>query len=207
MILATNEDLAKAVAEGRFRQDLFYRINVINVELPPLARADLRHPAPGPALSPAGVRGLAASRRAAFRRGRWRALQRYPWPGNVRELQNVIERAVLLGKGESIGLDDLPGSVMAAGPVCVEPLGERTLKEAMDDPERQIILDVLEANQWNRQLTAETWASTAPRSTRRCAAWACNRRGRPCRRAILSPRVAQASCLCCKDTGWKPLLR
>jgi len=84
------------------------------------------------------------------------ALGRFRWPGNVRELENVIERAVLLGKGTVIGIDDLPAAVVAAGPARLEPVGEQTLKHALEAPERQIILEVLEANQWNRQATAET---------------------------------------------------
>jgi DNA-binding NtrC family response regulator len=155
VILATNEDLSKAVAEGRFRQDLYFRINVINIELPPLREriSDI------PLLAEhflarvcnecgKGVRDLTDDALAA--------LQRYRWPGNVRELQNAIERAVLLGKGQTIGLDDLPSSLRAAAPAAVAPVGNRTLKEAMENPERQIILDVLEANRWNRHATAET---------------------------------------------------
>jgi len=84
------------------------------------------------------------------------ALQGYRWPGNVRELENVIERAVLLGKGNMIGLEDLPSNLAMAGPVPVAPVGTRTLKQALEAPERQIILEVLESNDWNRQVTAET---------------------------------------------------
>jgi len=155
VILATNEDLSAAVAEGRFRQDLFYRINVINIELPSLrdrisdipllaehflgmVREDSGRP----------VRGFTEEALAT--------LQRYHWPGNVRELQNVIERAVLLGKGEVIAIEDLPSSLAAAGPVSVEPIGNRTLKQALEGPERQIIRDVLDSNNWNRHATAET---------------------------------------------------
>ncbi len=154
LILATNEDLASAVAEGRFRQDLFYRVNVINVELPPLrerisdvpllARHFLRQ-----VCEDAGktVRGITDEAMAA--------LQSYRWPGNVRELQNVIERGVLLGKSDTLGLEDLPPSLAAAGPIVVEPATGRTLKQALEGPERQIILEVLETNHWNRQATAE----------------------------------------------------
>jgi DNA-binding NtrC family response regulator len=154
VILATNEDLAAAVAGGRFRQDLFYRVNVINIELPALrerisdipllARHFLEQ-----VCQDAGktVRGFADEAMAA--------LQGYRWPGNVRELQNVIERAVLLGKRDVIGLEDLPPGLAAAGPIPVEPVGNRTLKQALEAPERQIILDVLEAHDWNRHATAE----------------------------------------------------
>ena len=68
----------------------------------------------------------------------------------------MIERAVLLGKGSVIGFEDLPNSLISAGPVSVEPIGSRSLKQAMENPERQIIREVLEANNWNRLATAET---------------------------------------------------
>ncbi len=154
VILATNENLSEAVADGRFRQDLFYRINVINIELPPLREriSDI------PLLADhflADVREDAGKQVHGFSDEAVAALQRYRWPGNVRELQNVIERAVLLGKSDMIGLEDLPGELAAAAPVGLEPIGTRTLKQAMEGPERQIIREVLEANQWNRHVTAE----------------------------------------------------
>ena len=154
VILATNENLTELVAEGRFRQDLFYRVNVINIELPPLrerisdipllARHFLEE-----VCQDAGktVRGLSPEASTA--------LQRYNWPGNVRELENVIERAVLLGKSDTIQLDDLPRNVAAVMPLSVEKTAGRTLKEALAAPERQIILEVLEDHDWNRFATAE----------------------------------------------------
>ncbi len=154
VILATNENLAELVAAGRFRQDLYYRVNVINVELPPLrerisdipllARHFLEEVCQDAGKS---VRGLSEEAVAA--------LQRYNWPGNVRELENVIERAVLLGKSDTIQLDDLPRAVAAVGPLSIDKTAGRTLKEALAAPERQIILDVLEDNDWNRFATAE----------------------------------------------------
>jgi DNA-binding NtrC family response regulator len=153
VILATNEDLGRAVAEGRFRQDLFYRINVINVELPALRDriSDI------PLLADHFLRQVcedSGKHVSGFTEEAMAALQRYRWPGNVRELENVMERAVLLGKGATIGMEDLPTAVVAAAPARIEPAGQ-SLKKALQDPERQIILDVLEANQWNRQATAE----------------------------------------------------
>ena len=155
VILATNEDLSSALAEGRFRQDLFYRINVINIELPTLREriSDI------PLLADhflAEVREDAGKNVRGFTDEALGALQGYSWPGNVRELQNVIERAVLLGKNEVIGLEDLPSELAAAGPIRVEPVGTRTLKQALEGPERQIIRDVLETNNWNRHVTAES---------------------------------------------------
>jgi DNA-binding NtrC family response regulator len=82
------------------------------------------------------------------------ALQRYRWPGNVREMQNVIERAVLLGKNSVIGVEDLPTSVAAGGGLSIESVGTQSLKQALSAPEKQLILETLEAHNWNRQLTA-----------------------------------------------------
>ena len=154
VILATNEDVSAAVAEGRFRQDLFYRINVINIELPALRDriSDI------PLLADhflAEVRQDSGKTVHGFTDQAVAALQRYPWPGNVRELQNVIERAVLLGKSDMIAIEDLPPQLAAAGPVSIEPIGTRTLKQALEGPERQIIREVLEAHNWNRHETAE----------------------------------------------------
>ena len=83
------------------------------------------------------------------------ALQQYHWPGNVRELQNVVERAVLLGKSDCIMAEDLPQTLAAEVPTVVKPVPGRTLKEALAAPERQIILDVLKSKNWNRNATAD----------------------------------------------------
>jgi DNA-binding NtrC family response regulator len=153
-VLATNENLERRVAEGNFRLDLFYRINVINIELPPLREriSDI------PLLAQhflAEVCRESSRKVTGFTDAAIATMQHYPWPGNVRELQNCVERAVLLGKRDVVDVDELPGTLSTMRSVSVEPLGARTLKQAMSDPERQIILDVLEANQWNRQLTAD----------------------------------------------------
>jgi len=154
VILATNEDLAKAVAEGRFRQDLYFRINVINIELPPLREriGDI------PLLAEHFLKRICSECGKSvrgFTQEALTALQRYHWPGNVRELQNVVERSVLLGKGQVIGLEELPPNIVAGAPVPLEQISGRSLKDALALPERQIILEVLEANRWNRQATAE----------------------------------------------------
>ncbi len=154
VILATNDDLSKLVAEGRFRQDLFYRINVINVELPPLREriSDI------PRLAEHFLQQVcedSGKQVRGFTDDAMAALQRYRWQGNVRELENVIERAVLLGKEDVVGVDDLPQAVTATGSVSVESAAGRSLKQALESPERQIIREVLEANNWNRNLTAE----------------------------------------------------
>ena len=85
-------------------------------------------------------------------------MQQYKWPGNVRELQNIVERAVLLGSGPQLGIQDLPSHISACQTetLTVSPLAQRqTLKAALEGPERQIILQSLRENNWNRNETAE----------------------------------------------------
>ena len=155
IILATNEDLEVAVREGRFRQDLWYRINVINLELPSLSQrsGDI------PSLADHFLQEVCANTGKdfdGFDSGAINALQSYNWPGNVRELQNVIERAVLLGKGPRVTIADLPAHITTGVPVAtVAASTKQTLKEALEAPERQIILQVLRENNWNRNLTAD----------------------------------------------------
>jgi DNA-binding NtrC family response regulator len=154
VVLATNEDLEKLVREGRFRQDLYYRVNVISLELPSLREriSDIpmlaRHFL-GEVCTEAGrpVREFSDEALAA--------MQHYRWPGNVRELQNVVERCVLLGKGERIGVEDLPPNLRADAPQVSFVPGPKSLKQALENPERRIILEVLEQNNWNRTATAE----------------------------------------------------
>lgn len=156
VILATNENLSQAVAEGRFRQDLYYRVNVINVELPSLRDRISDIPLLAQHFLEAVCEETGKPHRE-FSEEAVAALQRYRWPGNVRELQNIIERAVLLGKGTTITLEDLPGQLTAgAATFSAQPVPGRTLKEALEGPERQIILEVLRANDWNRNETADT---------------------------------------------------
>jgi transcriptional regulator with PAS, ATPase and Fis domain len=155
VVLATNEDLARLVAEGRFRQDLYYRINVINVGLPPLRSrvSDI------PMLAHSFLEQVREDSRrqvTGFADEALAAMERYSWPGNVRELQNVVERAVLLGKGPVITSTDLPPELRGTGTVIVSTaVGHKSLKEALEGPERQIIREVLEANGWNRNATAD----------------------------------------------------
>lgn len=156
VILASNEDLAKVVQAGRFRQDLYYRINVVMLQLPRLrerisdipllARHFLKH-----------YRTQLRKDVHGFTDACLEALQRYAWPGNVRELENVIERAVVLSRRRQIDLDDLPEHVIeqAAAESHAEGIYRPlSLKAALEQPEREIIEAALKANSWNRQLTA-----------------------------------------------------
>jgi DNA-binding NtrC family response regulator len=153
-ILATNENLEKAVQEGRFRQDLYYRVNVINLELPGLRDrlSDI------PLLAQHFLERVceeSGKKVRGFTDEALSALQRHRWPGNVRELQNVVERAVLLGKGDQIRMEDLPPTIASAPTVNVDLTGQRKLKDALEAPERAILLKVLEEHHWNRNATAD----------------------------------------------------
>src|SRR5579872_4525271 len=157
LILATNANLEERVARGEFRQDLYYRINVITLMQPALREriGDI------PLLAQhylAEFCKQAGKNMTGFNEQALQTLQRYHWPGNVRELVNVIERAVVLTKRSIIGVEDLPEAIRrgATIPAALEArTGAANLKAALANPERQIILDALENNGWNRQNTAE----------------------------------------------------
>src|SRR4051812_36192386 len=131
VILATNEDLSQAVQAGRFRQDLYYRVNVINIELPPLRErlADI------PLLAQHFLNRTceeAGKKPGILREEALAALARYSWPGNVRELQNAVERAVLLSRGPEIGVEDLPSHLAAGQSTRPLPAAGTPLKNAME---------------------------------------------------------------------------
>lgn len=160
LILATNENLEQAVEEGRFRQDLFYRINVINLELPSLRE----RPTDIPAMADFFIKRVASDSNKEMQGlsdSAIDALMSYQWPGNVRELQNVVERAVLLCKGPQIGLNDLPSHIANGtrkSHSIIEATGTHrrlTLKEALEEPEREIIAQTLREFNGNRNETAD----------------------------------------------------
>jgi transcriptional regulator with PAS, ATPase and Fis domain len=151
VIAATNRDLAREMAEGRFRRDLYYRLHVVALEVPPLRerREDI----------PALAETLLAE--AATRLGRALAglspraaeqLLAYPWPGNVRELENAMERAVALARGPRAELEDLPEEVRAPPPAPCPPLSLPIRPLAA--VEQAYILAVLEFNGGNQARAA-----------------------------------------------------
>ncbi|MFP3937914.1 MAG: sigma-54-dependent transcriptional regulator [Phycisphaerae bacterium] len=158
VLLATNRDLWAEVQAGRFREDLYYRVNVVSIELPPLRdrAGDV------PLLAEHFLRQLqqpGPRRIRGFTPEAMTFMQRYPWPGNVRELENAVERAVVLCREEWIGPDLLPPAVVAAADAGKDDLlssdGAVTLREALEGPEKRIILAALRSNDGNRQATAE----------------------------------------------------
>ncbi len=159
VILATNQDLRSEVKAGRFRQDLYYRINVVNIEIPPLRSriGDI------PLLAEHFLRRFGIERNRpvkAFSPEAMEIMQRYPWPGNVRELENCVERGTVLCRNEVLGPEDLPPALLEyenSGEARLEKISSTglTLAEALEGPEKQIIVSALEANGHSRQQTAE----------------------------------------------------
>ena len=154
VVCATNTNLQQAVAEGHFRQDLLFRINVINLEIPPLRERVSDIPQLARTFL-AKVSEETGKKVEDITPGALEVLQRHRWPGNVRELQNVIERSVLLGSGDVLDEQDLPQDLTSGVPILMSRSAGKTLKEALEGPERAIILEVLESNDWNRNVTAD----------------------------------------------------
>ena len=157
IILASNRDLAEEVKQDRFREDLYYRINVITIKLPPLRErvGDI------PLLAKHFLWLYCAQhnkQKLGITDEATEYLERYSWPGNVRELENVMERAVLLSKDKFIGTEDLPESVKQDHNQQQKTYEPMSLKEARAEPEKRLIHQALEANNWNRQETAKALA-------------------------------------------------
>jgi len=165
VILASNVDLAKLVAEKSFRQDLYYRINVVTIQVPPLRDrlGDI------PLLAAHFLRRFCQETGReiiGFTDAAMATLQGYNWPGNVRELENAVERAVVLCRRPQIDVEDLPepisstasgSAARAAEPGLsgdLVPQQAMPLEAALEGPERRIIELALHRNNWNRQATA-----------------------------------------------------
>jgi DNA-binding NtrC family response regulator len=156
VILATHHDLAVDVQTGTFRRDLYYRVNVINIELPPLRE----RPADVAVLAEHMLGRIAAENNRpamGFSPAAMERLRAYHWPGNVRELENAVEHAVVLCRRLFVEVDDLPSAVLTGG---VEPAPNaalspgQSLKEALREPQRQIILQALAECGGNRRQAA-----------------------------------------------------
>jgi len=155
IISATNRTLEDEIAAGRFREDLYYRINVVMIKVPPLRNrsADI------PLLADYFLRQYAENnhrRLKGFHPGAMDLLLRHAWPGNVRELENVVERAVIMARGDMVGPEHFPSTLQDpdAGESPREPVlaSGRSLKEV----EKEMILKTLEDMGGNRTRTAET---------------------------------------------------
>jgi len=162
VVAATNQDLSARVREGKFREDLYYRLNVIQVVLPPLRDRieDI------PLLADHFMARYAAKNGkqiGALTRAALSALEAYPWPGNVRELEHAIERAVVLSRGAQIDVDDLPESVRSGGAGRAAGIGAalegRTLAvplgTTMEEIELRVIRETLRQTKGDKNLAAQ----------------------------------------------------
>jgi two-component system, NtrC family, response regulator len=141
VIAATNVDLKRAMSEGKFREDLYYRLAVVSIDLPPLRvrEADIA------SLAKSFLRKFAEeSKRGSltFSPGALKALQQHSWPGNVRELENRIKRAVIMADGRQVSAADLE---LVDG---ILPNKSRTLRDARESAERDVIVAALKRNKW-----------------------------------------------------------
>ena len=156
IIAATNVDLRQLVREGKFREDLFYRLNVIAIDLPPLRqrKEDI------PLLVEFFLRKYSEENQRPARvmtPEAMRPLLNYSWAGNVRELENIMERAVVLSSGPEIGPDLLPDYIAGRGALLpvIESRADASLFDMMEECERRLIADMLEKCSWNQTETAE----------------------------------------------------
>lgn len=159
ILAATNADLRKMVVDGKFREDLFYRLNVITVTLPPLRERS----GDVPLLAEHFLRKFSVENDRSnlqFTPEALKVMMDYPWPGNVRELENAVERAVVLSSGPLLGPELLPeqlfeNGTQTRGSLAAENFDGRSLFEIMESCERRIILDMLNRANWSQTEAAE----------------------------------------------------
>jgi DNA-binding NtrC family response regulator len=170
VIAATNRDLHKAMEEGVFRPDLYFRLNVVAIQLPPLRERMEDLPLLVRHFLTAKARDLELPEKP-FTGEALDILMRYNWPGNVRQLENVVERALVLSRGPELGAEDLPGEVLghgtiaptaaAADPVASAKLpADTTLEAAVDELETHLIRRALEQADLNQTRAAEILGTT-----------------------------------------------
>lgn len=157
VIAATNKNLKKAVEEGEFRQDLYYRLNVVPINLPPLRerREDIEDLIQYFLQKAACISG--SSKPKKMNREAMECLKQYSWPGNIRELENIVERCVVITSGDRIGADSLPPEITGCGNCKADMLingGESTLNSAIDHKEKEVILKALSDNNDNKTKAA-----------------------------------------------------
>ncbi|MHB8138153.1 MAG: sigma-54-dependent transcriptional regulator [Smithellaceae bacterium] len=151
VVAATNLDIEEMVAAGRFREDLYYRLSVIPIHLPPLRQRleDI----------PPLLRHFAAKAgypHVAFAKETLEALTAYPWPGNVRELENMVTRLIIMREGDMIGADALPKKIMMRqkheGQMAVVNMPPEGY--SLEQLEREVVIEALERNNWNKSAAA-----------------------------------------------------
>jgi two-component system NtrC family response regulator len=152
VLAATNKDLSKAIQAGEFREDLYYRLNVVPLQIPPLRERseDIRP------LAQHFLKRLGASPRLTIAPEAFRALESYDWPGNVRELENALERAMIFHRGDVISLADLPETIRApkAKEAAALPVSLPEAGLSLEEVEKELILRALQKHDWNQSRAA-----------------------------------------------------
>ena len=159
IICATNQDMEKLVAEGKFRKDLYYRVNVVPLYIPPLRERKedvpvlvnyfvekfcVRNEMPIKKISPEAMK----------------ALQEYNWPGNVRELENIVERVVILTRDPVIQIKHLPANLAGISMPASMPVNGASLQDKLSTIESYLIRQSLEEHAWNVSNTARSLGLT-----------------------------------------------
>jgi DNA-binding NtrC family response regulator len=152
VLAATNKDLTKAIQAGEFREDLYYRLNVVPLQIPALCerREDIRP------LAQHFLRRQGAAPRLTITPEAFRALENYDWPGNVRELENALERAMIFHGGDVIDLADLPETIRAprAREAAALPVSLPEAGLSLEEVEKELILRALQKHDWNQSRAA-----------------------------------------------------
>ena len=159
ILAATNKDLEKLIEDGSFREDLYYRLKVIPIEIPPLRdrRSDI------PLLIHHFLEMMMKAKKKKIKgisKDVMNALVAYDWPGNVRELENIIERMVILSEGDHLTAEDLPEKISEKQSTVIEmqagiPDEGFSLSNAMSEYERRLIVNALEKTDWVKNRAAK----------------------------------------------------
>ena len=176
VVAATNRDLAAEVRAGRFREDLYYRLDVVDIHMPTLAEraSDI------PMLCDHFVKEFAPKNGrtvAGFEPAALALLQAYPWPGNVRELRNTIEKMVVLSRGELLTVQDVPPNVRDGAESAARAAPEPVPTESLAQAEKRKILAALDAAGGNRSRAADALGISRRTLHRKLAAWGVPKRG------------------------------
>ena len=154
VIAATNQDLQELIAQGKFRKDLYYRLNIISMEIPPLRHRKVDIPLLANDFIVKHSKRI-SKKVEGISQDALAVLMDYDWPGNIRELENVIERAIILTKGSMIKTEDLPEFMTETKGSEETQKDSYRLKDALKEPEKDLILKALEAVDWNRNDAAK----------------------------------------------------
>ncbi len=151
IIASTKVNLKHLVDEGKFREDLFYRLNVFPIQIPPLRtrKKDIEF------LANYFIQKFAINKNLKIEKEALSAIENYSFPGNVRELRNIIERLILLSQNKNILLKHIPVEILSASPLKIcPPIGEKSLTDLLNDFEEQIIRHALQKSNYNKSKAA-----------------------------------------------------